>query len=83
MIKESDHNKLRAMLPEQNKISNKYERIQGGDVMVISTVLKLVFILCLGLSSVSVVPEFFQTLILKMTLKYTHITDKSNLKMDI
>ena len=48
MIKEIDHNKLRAILPKQNKMSDKCKRIQGGNEMVISTVLKLVFVLCFG-----------------------------------
>ena len=34
------------IIPEQNKMSDKYERIQGGNEMVISTVLKPVFVLC-------------------------------------
>ena len=36
------------IIPEQNKMSDKYERIQGGNEMVISTVLKPKFVLCFG-----------------------------------
>ena len=35
-------------LPGQNKMSNKHERIQGGNEMVISTVLRPLFVLCFG-----------------------------------
>ena len=36
------------VLPRQNKMSDKYERILGGNEMVISTVLKPVFVLHFG-----------------------------------
>ena len=36
------------IIPRQNKMSDKYERIKGGNVMVISTVLKPVFVFDFG-----------------------------------
>ena len=35
-------------LPGQNKMSDQYERIRGGNEMVILTVLKRVSVLCFG-----------------------------------
>lgn len=67
------------VLPKNNKTSRKYERIQGCNVMVISTALKPVSILCFGhfiLYSVPVIHPHTHTHI--HTRSHPHILSRTH-----
>ena len=67
------------MIIRQNKMSNKYKRILGGNEMVISTVLKPLFVLCFGHCTCSgnIINNFSKRMKIKQLVRQDYETKSS------